>query len=353
MTNAAFIFSSTDFPDKDRVDIWREMFARKIAGFDVEHADSRPFFNQTRFHSFGHVNLAAHTSTAVRFRRTRELITGDGLDDYLGLSVCVAGIWEVMQGQRRMLINRSTAGLVDSTKVLDGGFGPDSPEGYQELLSLRISRSELTKRVPKAERLVMTPLCNSEGIELLRNYLQMLDRGGVAQDPSLGELVGNHIVDLIAFLCNDEVVKESHSGGVRAARQAAVIRYLEKHFSEPGLNAAQIAGELRISRRYLFDLLNETGESVTQILNRLRIARACRLLADPKFRHLDIAAIAFQSGFNDLSYFYRQFRQQFQEPPGAFRARRALQNNLDSQTTEAGNTEKSSLHPLTDGKPSS
>jgi len=353
MTKAAFTFSSADFPDKDRVDIWREMFARKIAGFDVEHADSRPFFNQTRFHSFGHVSMAGHTSTAVRFRRTRELITGDGLDDYYGLSVCVSGIWEVMQGQRRLLINRSTAGLVDSTKVLDGGFGPDSPEGYQKLLSLRISRAELAKRVPKAERLVMTPLCNLEGIQLLRNYLLMLGQGGVAQDPTLGELVGDHIVDLIAFLCNDEVTKESHSGGVRAARQAAVIRYLEMHFNEPGLCAAQVAGELKISRRYLYDLLNETGESVTQILNRLRIARACRLLSDPKFRHFDIAAIAFQSGFNDLSYFYRQFRQQFQEPPSAFRARCALQSDLGSQTTEAGNAEKSSLHLVTAAKPSS
>ncbi|UZR27249.1 helix-turn-helix domain-containing protein [Methylococcus mesophilus] len=327
-------YSSIDYPEKERFDIWREMFGRKIGGFDMEHSDSRPFFNQTRFFSFGVVGMSRHATTAIRFRRTREIIAGED-QDFFGVAICVAGTWEVMQGQRRMILEGRTAGLIDSRKVLEGGLGPDTAEGHQSLLSLRVPREELAKRVPKVERLVMSPFRSQEGLNLLRDYLGMLEREFINQYPNLGELVGDQILDIVALLCNDREAREPSAGGVRAARRAAVIRYLENHFTEPGLTATQIAAELKISRRYLYDLLDTEGESVTQILNRLRLARAGRLLADPRYRHFDIATIAYQSGFSDLSYFYRQFRQRFQETPGAFRVRCVSQGDTENQLSDS------------------
>ncbi|MDD2770556.1 MAG: AraC family transcriptional regulator [Methylococcus sp.] len=277
MISEILSYSSTDHPEKERFDIWREVFGRKMGGFDMEHADSRPFFNQTQFFSFGLVGMSRHATTAIRFRRTREIIAGEDQDCF-GLVICVAGTWEVMQGQRRMILDGSTAGLIDSTKVLDGGLGPDTAEGHQSLLGLHFPREELAKRVPKVERLVMSPFHSQEGLNLLRDYLGMLEREFITQYPSLDELVGEQILDIVAVLCNGQMAREPAAGGVRAARRAAVIRYLENHFMEPGLTATQIAADLKISRRYLYDLLDMTGESVTKILNRLRLVWARRLL---------------------------------------------------------------------------
>ncbi len=54
--------------------------------------------------------------------------------------------------------------------------------------------------------------------------------------------------------------------------------------------------------RYLKRL---TGKTFTQFVNEYRVAQACRLLADES---LSISGIAFESGFNNISHFNKQFR---------------------------------------------
>lgn len=113
-------------------------------------------------------------------------------------------------------------------------------------------------------------------------------------------------------------------GSLRAARLAALIAYISMNYRCHSLSVDSAAVALNISRRYLFDLMDETGESFAQMLNRFRLEQARQLLADPDYRHFGIADIAFDSGFGDISYFYRQFRRRYGEAPGAFRTRRIL-----------------------------
>ncbi len=54
--------------------------------------------------------------------------------------------------------------------------------------------------------------------------------------------------------------------------------------------------------RYFKKLTNKT---FTEFVNEIRIAHACRQLAD---EHLSIAAVSFESGFNNLSHFNKQFK---------------------------------------------
>ncbi len=48
-----------------------------------------------------------------------------------------------------------------------------------------------------------------------------------------------------------------------------------------------------------------TRKTFTEFVNEIRIAHACRLLGD---EHLSIAAVSFESGFNNLSHFNKQFK---------------------------------------------
>lgn len=48
-----------------------------------------------------------------------------------------------------------------------------------------------------------------------------------------------------------------------------------------------------------------TQKTFTQFVNELRVAHACRLLSD---EHLSIASVSFESGFNNLSHFNKQFK---------------------------------------------
>jgi AraC-like DNA-binding protein len=65
-------------------------------------------------------------------------------------------------------------------------------------------------------------------------------------------------------------------------------------------------------------LLHEAGASFTLRLNELRLRKAADLLARAEHR---ISDIAFDCGFNDLSYFNRCFRRRFGLTPSAARGR--------------------------------
>ncbi|MGV8136064.1 MAG: AraC family transcriptional regulator [Mangrovibacterium sp.] len=61
---------------------------------------------------------------------------------------------------------------------------------------------------------------------------------------------------------------------------------------------------------------SRTRKTFTQFLNEVRIGFACRLLIEGKF---DIAQVCFESGFNNLSYFNRQFKIIKNDTPSSYR----------------------------------
>lgn len=63
---------------------------------------------------------------------------------------------------------------------------------------------------------------------------------------------------------------------------------------------------------------SRTRKTFTQFINEVRISFACRLLIEGK---VDIAQTCFECGFNNLSYFNRQFKNIKNETPSSFQKR--------------------------------
>ena len=61
---------------------------------------------------------------------------------------------------------------------------------------------------------------------------------------------------------------------------------------------------------------NRSRKTFTQFLNEIRISFACRLLMEGK---MDVAQVCFESGYNNLSYFNRQFKIIKKETPSSYR----------------------------------
>jgi len=325
MLDNGTVFSSNDLPEKDRYQMWREVFSLRITGLDGCSTDPRPFFSKAKFINFGSVNFVRSIKTTGTYRRTPKLIAEDGRDNFV-LYVNYSGRWEHIQSKRRVMLDGPGASLFSIGVAAEGVIASLSPEEYAEFGSLCIPRPVLQKRLPRADRLLMTPIGDPASLRLLNTYLRSIERDNIRDDTDLSRLVGEHVLDILIYMlgqCRD-TEREGQAGGVRAARQAALGHYLEKNYRCQSLSVDEVARALNISRRYFFDLMDETGESFTEMLNRLRLERARRLLEDPKYLHLGIADIAFDSGFSDISHFYRQFRRRFGEAPGAFRAQKSL-----------------------------
>ncbi len=92
-----------------------------------------------------------------------------------------------------------------------------------------------------------------------------------------------------------------------------------KRRSKPDFSAQKLAAAAGLSGRYVNELLYEAGASFTTRLNELRLRKAAELLAYAGEGR--ISDIAFDCGFNDLSYFNRCFRRRFGLTPSAARGR--------------------------------
>ena len=80
-----------------------------------------------------------------------------------------------------------------------------------------------------------------------------------------------------------------------------------------------VAERHRVTPRYVRKLFEGEGVTFSEFVLAQRLARARRMLTDPRHDAETISAIAFACGFGDLSYFNRVFRRHFAATPTAVR----------------------------------
>jgi AraC-like DNA-binding protein len=177
----------------------------------------------------------------------------------------------------------------------------------------------LRAMVPGVEAMVGCELEPGGALSLAMDYSDLLLQHPEAGDEA-GMAIAAHLLDLaaIGLGARGALAVEAQRGGLRAVRLKAVLTILQRRFAEPDFSAQKLAAEAGLSERYVNELLYEAGASFTTRLNELRIRKAADLLARKAGR---ISDIAFECGFNDLSYFNRCFRRRFGLTPTAARGK--------------------------------
>ncbi|MEW6038794.1 MAG: AraC family transcriptional regulator [Pseudomonadota bacterium] len=319
--SSQLVFCSTELPERDRFDLWRETASGGPGAVDVAHVDRRPFFGRVEWLPLGNIDAYKVSFSAATFTRSRRWIERDGFDGFC-FHINLGGRSETSRHKERTVLDGFSATGYSYGKPFEASLIP--PGGrYCESLNLVIPREEMLRKAPHAERCIGACYADQALLSLLTQYLMLQSNSlPAAEDSRIARLAGGHVMDLLALLLGPtrEAGHEARLYGLRAARLAALKQYLQDNHHQPHLSVTAAAQAMRISERYLHDLIAETGESFTEMVNRLRLERARRLLCDPDHRHLRIGEIAFASGFNDLSYFNRLFRRRFGETPGAFKA---------------------------------
>jgi AraC-like DNA-binding protein len=178
----------------------------------------------------------------------------------------------------------------------------------------------LRAMVPGVDDQVARELAPGGALSLAMDYSDMLLQHPDAVNEA-GMAIATHLLDLAAI---GLAGRTDHSiaaqrGGLRAVRLKTVLTILERRFAEPDFSAQKLAFEAGLSERYVNELLYEAGASFSVRLNELRLRKAADLLSRDEERR--ISDIAFECGFNDLSYFNRCFRRRFGLTPTAARGR--------------------------------
>lgn len=167
---------------------------------------------------------------------------------------------------------------------------------------------------------------NKPEMEAIRRLFER-SRQGISFPGPVKEEVGNRLLkmmklsgfdrllellSILQLMANSSEFKMLNASGfaleVNARDQRrieSVYTYVEDNFQqEVNLDKAASRASMTVPAfcRYFKKL---TRKTFSQFVNEYRIAHACRLLGDDT---LTIAAVSFESGFNNLSHFNRQFK---------------------------------------------
>jgi YesN/AraC family two-component response regulator len=92
-----------------------------------------------------------------------------------------------------------------------------------------------------------------------------------------------------------------------------LMQVMEQHLADEGFGIDELSAALAMGRKQLYRKIKAlTGQAPTDFIRTIRLQRAKQLLV----QHAGtVSEIAYQVGFNNLSYFARCFKEEFGELP--------------------------------------
>jgi AraC-like DNA-binding protein len=309
-------FSSETLAPRDRIAQWREVFGRQVFRIDIEPLPDSQFIGDVTLHALpGLKHMSGIVGHGVRAARTQELIS-DGNDD-LNLTVNLTGSICVSQRGEELVLRDRQAVFTSLGEV--GGLVRDMPG---KSLGLNIPRAAIAPLVPGLDDALMRPIPRDcAALRLLTSYVGVLQDIASPAEPDLCRLIVNEIYDLVAVTigASRDAREVANGRGVRAARLHAIKTDIAGNLGRD-LSGDAVAARHGITPRYMRSLFESEATTFSDFVFGQRLARAHRMLCDPRGAARTIAAVGFECGFGDLSYFYRAFRRKYGGTPSDVRA---------------------------------
>jgi len=307
--------STADFPEAKRLDMWRELYGRGIANCDIEPINDIPFRADVEFSLLPDVTIAAGSRTPATYNVTREL-AGRG-KDIVALSILRSGAATATQFDRELV-----GGVGSANVLLSEHPSTSTMLSHGSFVTLALARSSLSALVPNLADAAGRSIRNDNpALRLLIRYLDAVQAGTEFETHAIARTVSTHILDLAALAlgARGDVAEQAHVRGVRAGRLDAIRSDIRNRLGYSELSVDEIASRHGISPRYVRKLFEEQGSSFSVFLLAERLEKARLMLGDRRYMHLNIARIAHEAGFSDVSYFNRTFRRRFLATPSDIR----------------------------------
>ena len=324
----AFIeFDTCHYPRHERTDAARETCAA-LAHMAPDIANDGPLDLAMRIRLLPGMAVAAVECSPLSVERSGQQLA-DGNDDVLlFLNPGSPGA----QGQAAHWLVRQR-GLGHSDEMLctsgSGCFALNERAGRTEFhapqsqcVLIAFPRERLLPDIADVDRALRQPLAHTLALRLLTRQAQELTRPASACDDSDTSdaerlRLSEQLLDLGALVlgATPQAQERAQARGLRQARLKAIQADLRVHAGRGDLSLEWVAARHGISARYVRALFEQEGRSFSDYLLELRLQRAFGQLASPRYAGHTVSAIAYDAGFNNLSWFYRAFKQRFAAAP--------------------------------------
>ncbi|QRG09371.1 helix-turn-helix transcriptional regulator [Xanthobacter dioxanivorans] len=315
-------FDAQSAPSLRRPALFAEAFRAAMADLDIEVPRAQAFQARMLWVALPGARLASCFATGARFVRRGGEDTPAG-DDARGLILLrpVGGSLPVEQCGRTVLLNDRQGALISLAH----------PFSYTAVDTVRVDHLLMPSGLAGAEGwtpgLLPLPATDEASLLLLVHYAGAVLQGLIPlQNAQHAALAGGHMRDLarVVFgLGATPVAATASPATAGSGRLAALKAAIAPHLGRRDLGLDMAARLLGVTPRTVQKLFEADGTTFSAhvLACRLEAARAALEARDGPGAERRVAAIAYEAGFGDLSYFNRTFRARFGLTPSAWRRR--------------------------------
>jgi AraC-like DNA-binding protein len=322
---ATFRFSTAGLPEPARAQTVRYLHERERtvlpAGLEplepLEPLSDRPPHVDVVKRTLPGLALVSGTFSGLRHAARPRGAAGHGENDLL-FCVNVRGCSLAQQRDRELTLRDGDAFF--ATRSL-AGFNIVRPTPAR-FIGCRVPRQAVAALLGRLDDTPMTFVPHdTEALRLLVTYASAIADALPLTTPELQRLTVSHMQDLIAAIIaatrGGRAIAEGR--GIAAARLRAIMTDICAHLGDGELSVAEVAQRQRVTARYVHKLFENEGLTFSFFVLGQRLARAHRMLSDPRLAGCTIGSVAFDVGFGDLSYFNRTFRRRYGAAPREIR----------------------------------
>lgn len=311
-STASHVFSTDSFPEKEKFSFWMDVVCRTILKLDCEYREKEPFFGELRHSGFAGIEVVEMRARPHVFIRTREHLSR--LDqDAMVMSIPLTARSEKSCNSRCLPSIKGDISLYDGSR--------------EQELYVQSDIHAMVVQVPKV---------------LFGDHLSEVSTFDATVVPSsspLGRLVSDFFLQVIhamprygkdekiaardmflSMLSISLTTKYKNTLEFSDVKQGVLVQvksYIREHCHTQDVTPGRIAFRFHMSIRYLYKLFEGEPYTLAQYTQRCRLERSTALLIN--WPTMQVAQVAYKSGFADPSHYSRAFKKAFHMCPREYR----------------------------------
>jgi AraC-like DNA-binding protein len=302
------VLSLEQVPREKRFSFYQSMVEEFYVPLEITCETPESFDHWRIGNRLGQADVGTSLLTQIQVSRTSSHVDRSE-DDRLKVILPLSGAIAVSQDKNNTLVTPGQFYVTDPLR-------PSREKVTDDLtfIYLLLPRDVLAGQVKNFERITATAFgCDLPYATLATDFA----RGLIDVSNSLGDATTAHagsvVSELFAMaLWERQGAIQTHSTIHRSAQYEKAKAFIDRHFTDADLRLDTVADALRVSPRYLGELLAEGGINYRQYLLDRRLTMAARELRDARIAHTTVAEIAYRCGFCSTAHFSRTFKEKFE-----------------------------------------
>ncbi|MCK5750047.1 MAG: helix-turn-helix domain-containing protein [Oricola sp.] len=303
-------FATAEVAQFERLEFWNKIASETFCGLSID-SERESFDAEMWRWTMGDLTMIRPRSPNAIVQRNARIARGGG--DRVMLHLQHAGSCLHKQANKIYTLRAGDVILTDSNEDYRIELSSDN-----DMLVVEMPRQRLLERLPNLDDVLSHRITGeTPSSRLLHDFILSLWSQGDQRnaEPAWAQSITDVFYNLLSLALADR--------NVNAENDALLINRLtglvKARVCDPDFRPSNLADELGVSIRTVQNAFARIGATPSSFILDQRLDRAAdRLIAAPQ---LSITSIAYESGFNDCSYFTRCFKQKFGLSPSAYRAK--------------------------------